>query len=200
MAHIKTPSLGQLDEPSAWARLEWLSELSLQIKQVKELRDKVRGRQESADGVVYDGDMQNCLTAFDAFIMQRAQLLLKPEWRLRRFNAELHETELHETELHEYEKLKSISKKCHTASHQLKKSWKSGRKELDDILQLTEDLYGNSTDSDGGLGAFGAQGENGIVDVDGEGAEKPSCKDDAGLELGPWEHGIELTTLTEPGC
>jgi len=218
MAHIKNPSLGQLDWFSALDRLDWYSELPLRIQQLKELRDEIGGRQEFADGVAYDSDIQNCLQAFNAFIKQRTQSLRRPEWRLQSrmrdaewSNAEWSnaespetespETELHETELHEYETLESISEKCHTASFQfLRKPGKHACKELDAIVQLMEELYGKSTDGDVGLGSLGAQGENGLVGADVEGPGKPPCQHDAGLELGSLEHGIELITLHGHGC
>ena len=91
--------------------------------------------------------------------------------------------------------------KCDTAAHQfLKKSFNYDCKELDDILKFMEKLSDNATGGGVGLGSLGAHGEKAFVSADGEGVEKPPCKDDAGL--GPLEHEneIELITLRGYGC
>jgi hypothetical protein len=207
MAHIETPPSGPPD---------WRSELRPWIERVKKLRKEIRDRQTSADVVVYNADFQSRFEALDAFIARCGESSWRSAWKLRRTrmrdwmhaleagsspqspNTESPDTKSPDTEI--YNTFKSMRKMCETAADQfLRQSWKYDGKELDSIVQLMEKLYGNATDGDVGLGSLGAHGEKTFVNADGEGAEKPPCEDDGGLEPSSLEHGIELITLNGPG-
>ncbi|KAK4243084.1 hypothetical protein C7999DRAFT_36590 [Corynascus novoguineensis] len=206
MAHI------DLDRP------DWLSELPSWIKEVAKLRKDIQGKQESADGITYDGSIQDRFKKLDDFINCCALSIWKTALRLRRermwnaLEAGLSDTESPETiearrlpdsespETKIYNTLKSMRKKCETAAHQfLRSSWNYDGKELDDVVRLMEELCHHDTNGDVGLDSLGAH-EKAPVSADWEGAaEKPPYKDDAGLELRSSEQGIKLIRLDADG-
>ncbi|KAL2139225.1 hypothetical protein VTI28DRAFT_5485 [Corynascus sepedonium] len=205
MAHVKTSSLG---------RLGWFAELPSWSKKVVDLRNDIQGKQESADGIAYDGDIQNRFKELDEFINNCASPVSKSMLRKMRIQdaleAKLSDTEslvtikarqFPDTESPEakiYNTLKSMREKCETAAHQfLRHSWKYDGKELDEIVRLMEELCHHTTNSDFSLDSMGAHNEKAFLRADGEAAaaEKLPHEDGAGLSSRSSEQGFELITL-----
>ncbi len=132
----------------------WFTELLSLIKQVRELRDEIRGR-EFADAVAYDGDIQGRFKGLCDSIGQCSRTLWKSMRRLRikrtldAVGAESSpksadtESETYNTLESTYKTLKSMIEKCETAAHEFLRGSYNG-KELDDIVQLMEKLARNA--------------------------------------------------------
>lgn len=55
-------------ETSPPCRLDWRSELPVQGKEVIKLCNDIRGKQESSEGITYDGGIQGRFKELDGFI------------------------------------------------------------------------------------------------------------------------------------